>query len=851
MASSNVVLLNRWPSVFGTRVQIALAEKGVEYEYKEENLSNKSSLLLEMNPVHKKIPVLIHNGKPICESNIIVEYIDDAWENKSPSLLPSDPYLKAQARFWADFIDKKLGDKPYLIGDSFGYADISLIPFSCWFYSLDTIGNMSIEKECPKLVAWVKRCMERDSVSKSLADPHKMYEFALQLQKKLGGSLVLGFLSISLVIVIGRSETLVVQGSACNCGCGRRLPSASLLRKYLICVRLETSGPQTAYSVGLVTARAFCRVGPRPKCVDGFFAFIHHSDPTKVRICERELAEKEVKLLKLTEGRIVPLNPPVSATSWDSGDSVDKLFDEADDAEQERSRKTTREVSASTLPPKKLRDDYHVATSITDGKCLAIIRSLVPESSSVSSGIAKPQDDGLADSVSGLNLRTPSSLQKDKVRPGNVETFGDSASAGEANVNAASSSKLNEPMTSSDSFYASQDLNSETLHNIYIPNRKVTNDSVLDDPYVCRDLTDRLAAHVLFSQLRSMDYDQLYTEFNVGAARQMCLGAEVRMRAEHTLEQKDRLEDKCTEQTSILSAKDAEIAHLRSLLSLKETEVAEAIHLRSQLSIVEAADAAKSTELRDLKEINFALEGENDALSKKVATLESMNASKETELASLTAQIAQLTSDLCGFQLSRDEPSSKVAFLELERDRLADQDSLKVGVDHGKAERDLSMIKAYDPSAEAKYINVVNALGAVDFSLLSELKSKKDARIVDLMDSLHNVVLEETSLSFSLQVVHSRVQRVRGEIQEKHLSLTDVMVPFTEPLSSKSLISEASTFATPVTTESITILSTTFMSSSVVPPLSISNDQVLDTKPNDADPPAVTFKEEELATSPE
>nr|GEW22998.1 reverse transcriptase domain-containing protein [Tanacetum cinerariifolium] len=120
-------------------------------------------------------------------------------------------------------------------------------------------------------------------------------------------------------------------------------------------------------------------------------------------------------------------------------------------------------------------------------------------------------------------------------------------------------------------------------------------------------------------------------------------------------------------------AEDAMIAHLRSLLSLKETEAAKAIHLCSQLSIVEAVDAAKSTKLRDLKERNFALEGEKDALFEKVATFESMNALKETELASLTDQIAQLTSDLSCFQLSRDELSSKVAFLESERDRLANQ----------------------------------------------------------------------------------------------------------------------------------------------------------------------------------
>nr|GEZ72993.1 reverse transcriptase domain-containing protein [Tanacetum cinerariifolium] len=398
----------------------------------------------------------------------------------------------------------------------------------------------------------------------------------------------------------------------------------------------------------------------------------------------------------------------------------------------------------STFPPNKLRDDYHATTSITGGKSLAIIRSLDPEGSSVPSGVAEPRDDGLADSVFGLNLLTcppfkryvissddsyhsdshsevnffarstvpDTPVSKDKVRSENLETFGDSASADEANVNAASSLKLNEPTTSSDSFYASQDLGSETLSNIYIPKWKVKNDSVLDN-----STTD------VFGR-GSKDASETY----VGT--------------------KNRLEDKCVEQTTLFSKKDAEVAHLRSLLSLKETVVAEAIHLHSQLSVVEAADAAKSIELGDLKERNFALEGHKDALSEKVATLESLTASKETELASLTARVAQLTSDLSGFQLSRDKLSFKVAFLESERDMLADQaidcavnkdiqDGLKLGVDLGNAGRDLSVIEDYDPSAEAKYIDAENALGTVDFYLLSELTSKKDANMVDLMDYLH------------------------------------------------------------------------------------------------------------------
>ncbi|XP_077242227.1 putative glutathione S-transferase [Tasmannia lanceolata] len=215
---NEVILLDAWASSFGMRVRIALAEKGVEYEYKEENLQDKSLLLLKSNPIHKKIPVLIHNGKPICESLIIVQYIDEVWNEKSP-LLPKDPYQRANARFWADFVDKKisdygsrimwkkgeeqeegekgfldclkllegeLGEKPYFGGESFGLVDVAFLPFSCWFYSYETCGNFSVEKECPKIIAWVERCKEKESVSKSLQDPQKIYELVAMLKKRFG-----------------------------------------------------------------------------------------------------------------------------------------------------------------------------------------------------------------------------------------------------------------------------------------------------------------------------------------------------------------------------------------------------------------------------------------------------------------------------------------------------------------------------------------------------------------------------------------------------------------------------------------------------------------------------------------
>ncbi|OMO79177.1 hypothetical protein COLO4_24510 [Corchorus olitorius] len=123
MEEENKVTLHRtWYSPFAKRVELALKLKGIAFQYVEEDLQNKSPLLLNYNPVYKKVPVLVHNGKPLAESLCIIEYIDETWKNNSPPLLPEDPYKRAKVRFWTAFIHHQLHETSFAVMTTCGEA---------------------------------------------------------------------------------------------------------------------------------------------------------------------------------------------------------------------------------------------------------------------------------------------------------------------------------------------------------------------------------------------------------------------------------------------------------------------------------------------------------------------------------------------------------------------------------------------------------------------------------------------------------------------------------------------------------------------------------------------------------
>ncbi|XP_022775556.1 glutathione S-transferase U17-like [Durio zibethinus] len=228
MAKSDVKVLGSWPSPYSMRARIALNIKSVNYEYVDERLwEGKSEFLLKSNPVHKKIPVLIHGDKPICESLIIVQYIDETWSS-GPSILPSDPYERAIARFWAAYLDEKwfpsiksIGiaqeedarkaaiaqveeglvlleeafgkcgkGKPFFGGDQIGYLDIAFGCFLGWLRATEKMSGIKLlsESKTPALLNWAGRFCSDATVKDVMPDTDKLAAFGKMVIAKVRGA---------------------------------------------------------------------------------------------------------------------------------------------------------------------------------------------------------------------------------------------------------------------------------------------------------------------------------------------------------------------------------------------------------------------------------------------------------------------------------------------------------------------------------------------------------------------------------------------------------------------------------------------------------------------------------------
>ncbi|KAK8683452.1 hypothetical protein V6N13_039513 [Hibiscus sabdariffa] len=217
--AEEVKFLGMWASPFSRRVELALKLKGIPYEYMEEDLSNKSPLLLKYNPIHKKVPLLVHNQKSVAESLIILEYLDETWETYP--LLSPDPYERAKARFYAKFIDEKLlptmsklvgstGEgkeqtieefhqqltiledelkgKQFFAGRRIGYLDIAANLLLLFHMAGEITGEKILTAEkFPFIHEWIESLMKMDVVNECLIPKEKRQDW-IELSRKASKS---------------------------------------------------------------------------------------------------------------------------------------------------------------------------------------------------------------------------------------------------------------------------------------------------------------------------------------------------------------------------------------------------------------------------------------------------------------------------------------------------------------------------------------------------------------------------------------------------------------------------------------------------------------------------------------
>ena len=95
-------------SVCSAKVRLVLREKGlgpVEHHYNLRKGDQFAPAYLALNPMGV-VPTLVHDGRPVIESTLICEYLDEAFPE--PPLRPADLVDRARMRRWANVPDQGL-----------------------------------------------------------------------------------------------------------------------------------------------------------------------------------------------------------------------------------------------------------------------------------------------------------------------------------------------------------------------------------------------------------------------------------------------------------------------------------------------------------------------------------------------------------------------------------------------------------------------------------------------------------------------------------------------------------------------------------------------------------------------
>ncbi|GJY81885.1 hypothetical protein Tco_0494636 [Tanacetum coccineum] len=412
----------------------------------------------------------------------------------------------------------------------------------------------------------------------------------------------------------------------------------------------------------------------------------------------------------------------------------------------------------------------------------------------------------------------------------------------------------------------------------------------IHDGRTCREMVDEFAPPKFSTSIRGMEHDQLFMEFNVGAARQMSFSAEVRMHAKYNIIERRRLNSVMKEKNSLLKARDEEIKNLKAWLLVKEAKAAEAIRLRAEASKFKIVEQSLRDEVK-VHELETSFVGLQEKVTAYENFIDQLKKFQDEKMQEVNEKFDKLCADFVEMGLHLEEKfyphllttifgrrwllthgvelaiakclnsTEYLSALGAAISKVIEKgihEGLSTGITHGTEGRQLTDVAAYNPSAEADYLTALQRLQSVTFSLLAELRANKDASVETIMNLLR---LEDTlaerlcliesqphvnqlmvpihhspdqrfvgafALSLSLDVSSARVRKIKENIANHISALRDVFVPLSEPLSAIALGGTKGTFGTAL--DITTALSTTFTFASTIIPISVDDYEATNTK---------------------
>ena len=182
-----ITLYNAERCPYAARVRIVLAEKGLDVDVVEIDLSDRPAWFYEKNP-KGRVPVIEEDSEhPLPESAVIMEFLEERYPE--PSLLPADPADRAAARllifrdddltgpYYAlrreedgarerfdaalGRLDSLLAEQPYLGGAEYGLADIGLVP---WVLRARDMLGVELDG-FSSLTDWLTRLEQRPAIA--------------------------------------------------------------------------------------------------------------------------------------------------------------------------------------------------------------------------------------------------------------------------------------------------------------------------------------------------------------------------------------------------------------------------------------------------------------------------------------------------------------------------------------------------------------------------------------------------------------------------------------------------------------------------------------------------------------